>query len=159
MNNKNKKLFFHYTKGIKNFKTYIRNKKIYYEKIIKYILKKENYKKYRMNYIFCDKVHMIILNNNIFKKKISTDVISINYCNYYNKILIGDVYICLQSTYENSLYYQVDFSYEILRNIIHGTLHILGYSDNNEYYRNIMLKKQNKYIIKYIYKYIINIEK
>ncbi|XBT18675.1 MAG: rRNA maturation RNase YbeY [Candidatus Shikimatogenerans sp. Tcar] len=125
---------------------------------IKYILFKEKIYNYILNYIYCNNKYIIYINNIFFKKKKKTDVISLFYNNNNNNIkyLIGEIYICLEETYINSVYNFVDYKYEILRNIIHGTLHTIGYLDNNKKNKEIMYEKQKYYILKYIFKKLID---
>ena len=44
-------------------------------------------------------------------------------------ILDGEIFISLKDAEENSKKYRVSFDNELLRLIIHGILHLLGYDD------------------------------
>ncbi|XBT18524.1 MAG: rRNA maturation RNase YbeY [Candidatus Shikimatogenerans sp. Tder] len=137
-----------------------KNIRIYIEKLIpfiKFILNKEKIYNYTINYIFCNNKYIFYLNNIFFKKNKNTDVISLHY--FYKKYLIGDIYISLEETNINSIYNLVNYKYEILRNVIHGILHIIGYLDDNIYDKNIMYIKQKKYILIYILKYFLKKKK
>jgi len=66
--------------------------------------------------------------------------------------LDGEIIISLNNAKENSKKYQVTFDNELLRLIIHGILHLIGYDDVNSYKRKEMKKvedtitdKLNKY--------------
>ncbi|WXB47396.1 MAG: rRNA maturation RNase YbeY [Candidatus Shikimatogenerans sp. Tmey] len=118
---------------------------------IRYIFNKEKINFYKIDYIFCNNRDIINLNSVFFKKNKITDVISIHY--FYKKLIVGEVYICLEESHINSLYNSVDYKYEILRNIVHGTLHVIGYLDSTIIEKKIMHGKQKYYILKYILKY------
>lgn len=132
------------------------NKKLL--KFIKFILNNEKPYLYKckINYIFVSSEDIYYFNKLLFNRKRNTDVISINYLNT-NKHLVSDIFISIPDTYFNSTFYRVGFYYELLRNIIHGTLHCVGYNDLTISDKKNMLKIINYYIIIYIIKYILKL--
>ena len=59
------------------------------------------------------------------------------------------MYISVDRTKENAKKYKVDENTELIRVIIHGLLHLIGYKDKNKKEKKIMSDKENKYISLY----------
>ncbi|WGH24885.1 MAG: rRNA maturation RNase YbeY [Candidatus Shikimatogenerans bostrichidophilus] len=115
-----------------------------FKKFIKKIVYFENKNIYIINYIFCSNKYILHLNRKYLKKKYYTDTITFNY-NFKNKIF-GDIFISVDQIYYNSIYWNIKYSIEIKRVIIHSLLHLLGYNDNNIINKNNMVKKENYYL-------------
>ena len=58
----------------------------------------------------------------------------------------GEVYVSIDRVKENAIKFHQNFKSELLRVIIHGTLHLLGYDDKNEKEKLRMTALENKYI-------------
>lgn len=58
----------------------------------------------------------------------------------------GDIYISLDRVFENALQFQRPFLEEVHRVIIHGTLHLLGYSDKGTAQKRRMRQKEDHYL-------------
>jgi len=54
----------------------------------------------------------------------------------------GEIYISVERVEENSQKYNVDFEEELRRVIMHGFLHLLGYSDKTTSQKAQMRKKE-----------------
>ena len=75
-----------------------------------------------------------------------TDVIAFDYNE--GNILRGEVYISLETVKRNSIRYKVSLREELIRVMIHGTLHLCGYNDENDCEREIMFQKGESWILK-----------
>ena len=75
-----------------------------------------------------------------------TDVIT--YDNSYDDILMGEIYISANRTLENAKNFQIEVKKELLRYIIHGVLHLCGYTDETDEKRVIMRTMEDKYLSK-----------
>ncbi len=84
------------------------------------------------------KINIEYLNHNY-----STDIITFNY-DGNNKLIDGEIFISTIDAKENSKKYKATFNEEILRLIIHGILHLLGYDDKTLAQKKIMKKNENK---------------
>ncbi len=80
-----------------------------------------------VNVVFIDENEMQKLNKGYRKKDSVTDVLSFN---LDIKELLGEIYICPQ--YVEKSFQAEKFSEEILRLIIHGLLHLIGYDHDVE---------------------------
>lgn len=58
----------------------------------------------------------------------------------------GEIYISLQTTERNSKEYNNSHSREIIRVVIHGVLHLAGYDDSTPESREVMKKKEDRYL-------------
>ena len=83
-----------------------------------------------INYVFCDDAYLNNINVKYLQHDTFTDVISFDYS--VGKIINGDIFISVERVKENALKYNVTFVNEILRVMIHGVLHYLGYKDKTE---------------------------
>lgn len=97
-----------------------------------------------INYIFCSKEYLKKMNNDYLSKNYETDVICFDFSKD-NKIS-GDVYISSETIKKNSIIFNVGFSNELKRVMVHGLLHLLNYNDKSKQELKIMREKENFYI-------------
>ena len=96
------------------------------------------------------------LKKELFSLSIKTDVISIPLFNGIDDIpvngyyLLGEIYLCPEVICENSLALGLDFWGEFFYIVIHGILHLLGYSDGEKEAREEMFELQDKLWHKYL---------
>lgn len=122
------------------------------KKIVKKIVETEQKTKCHINLIFVGNEKIKQINTDFRLKNFETDVISFNYKdkNYFG----GDVFISVDAAKNNAKKYGADFEEEILRLVVHGVLHVLGYDHTDIFYKTeIMKKKQEKYINKFLKEY------
>lgn len=97
-----------------------------------------------VNVVFIDEKEMQTLDREYRKKDSVTDVLSFN---VDSKELLGEIYICPQYVERN--FEAEKFTEEIIRLIIHGLLHLVGYDHDVELNENTkdkveMFVKQEK---------------
>ena len=97
-----------------------------------------------INYVFCDDAYLNNINVKYLQHDTFTDVISFDYA--VGKIINGDIFISVERVKENALKYNVTFVNEILRVMIHGVLHYLGYKDKTEEQTLFMRVKEDECI-------------
>ena len=96
-----------------------------------------------INFISSEEIHE--LNKTYLKHDYSTDIITFNYSGK-NDILEGEIFISVDDASVNSEKYKVHFSNEIIRLIVHGILHLLGYDDQDKVSKSKMKKEENRLV-------------
>lgn len=82
-----------------------------------------------INLIFCSDEYLKEINIQYLKHNYYTDIITFNYNE--DNIISGDIYISTERVLDNSVFYNVTFYDELYRVIIHGILHLNGFSDES----------------------------
>jgi conserved hypothetical protein TIGR00043 len=90
---------------------------------------------------------LLNVNREFLQHDYLTDIITFNYCE--GRTVSGDVFISLDRVKENSLLFSCAYIDEIVRVVMHGVLHLLGYDDHTEVDRANMRGMENYYISKY----------
>ncbi len=108
---------------------------------IKKVIKKEKQKLSSLSYIFCSDEFLSKLNKDYLNHKTLTDIITFNYSEESNSVE-GEIYISIPRVEENSSLFKTDFEEELHRVIIHGVLHLIGYSDKKSAEKALMRKKE-----------------
>ena len=115
--------------------------RIWLEKVITL----ENKKLTDLNYIICSDSFLLELNNKFLKHNTLTDVISFN-LSYTDEKIKGEIYISIERIRENAKRYNVKLLDELHRVMVHGLLHLLGYTDLKEEDKLIMRNKEDYYL-------------
>lgn len=89
--------------------------------------------------------YILELNKEYLKHNYRTDVITFNYSGS-NENLDGEIFISFQDALGNALKFNVHLDIEILRLIIHGILHLLGFDDTTSKKKKIMAGKENELV-------------
>ncbi|TVZ52648.1 rRNA maturation RNase YbeY [Dokdonia sp. Hel_I_53] len=97
-----------------------------------------------INFIFCDDAYLHKLNVDFLNHDTLTDIISFDYSQ--GNVLNGDIYISTQRVEENASDFNVSFSDELCRVMVHGILHYCGYKDKLEEEKKLMRSKENLYL-------------
>lgn len=97
-----------------------------------------------INYIFCDDAYLHKMNVEFLDHDTLTDVISFDYTT--GTIISGDIYISIERVEENSAQFNVSFTDELHRVMVHGLLHYCGYGDKSSQEAEIMRAKENLYL-------------
>ena len=112
---------------------------------IKNVVKKENKKLSYLNFVFCTDSYLLELNQKYLKHNSLTDVIAFDFSES-KKTIEGDVYISVDRVKENAKKYSPSFKKELLRVLIHGVLHLIGYKDKTKEQKKIMASKENVFV-------------
>jgi len=111
---------------------------------IKETIKNENRIPGTINIIFTSDEYLLNINNQFLSHNYFTDIVTFNYCE--NETIIGEIFISKETVLNNSKRFFVSFEDEILRVIIHGVLHLIGYNDHSNEEKKIMREKENEYL-------------
>jgi len=83
-----------------------------------------------ITYIFTSDRNILKVNQDFLQHDYYTDVITFDYCEENN--VSGDIYISLDTVKSNSQKFDQEYSRELLRVIIHGILHLIGFMDKSD---------------------------
>lgn len=97
-----------------------------------------------INIIFCSDNYILDVNMKYLQHDYFTDIITFDYCE--GDVLNGDLFISIDSVRENSVFYGTQFTDELLRVIVHGILHLIGYDDHSEEEIKLMRSKEDYYL-------------
>lgn len=117
------------------------------KKWIKEIVLSNNFKIGTVSIVFCSDTYILKINNDFLNHDYFTDIITFNY-NELN-ILSGDIFISLDTVKTNSLQYSTSYENELLRVIIHGILHLIGFNDKSESDLLEMRSKEDESLLVY----------
>jgi len=114
----------------------------YPRKTVKWIIesaRRERKSVVNINYIFCSDRYLLRLNQEFLSHNTFTDIITFD--DSAGKNISGEIYISLDRVKENSLKFNSPFQIELLRVMMHGILHLAGYSDKKPKEISMMRKK------------------
>jgi len=106
------------------------------------VIKKEGKVVNNIAYLFTNDKSILEINKKYLNHNYFTDIITFDYCE--KDQISGDIIISIDTIKENSKFYKVDFYEELLRVIIHGILHLLGYDDKTDKDQDIMTNMENE---------------
>ncbi|QOI96777.1 MAG: rRNA maturation RNase YbeY [Flammeovirgaceae bacterium] len=109
------------------------------------VVNKEGHSVSLINIIFCSDSYLAKLNRRYLGHKTLTDTITFQYSAPQESIE-GDIFISIPRVKENSKKFKVDFDIELSRVMVHGVLHLLGYSDKSSSDKAIMRLKEDTYL-------------
>ncbi|MHB8905524.1 MAG: rRNA maturation RNase YbeY [Melioribacteraceae bacterium] len=116
--------------------------------IVKLITSELNLYVKSLDFNFISSETIIEVNKNYLKHNYSTDIITFDYSDEKN-ILDGEIFISVQDAVENSKKYGVSSDNELLRLIIHGILHLIGFDDTTDAKRKKMKIAENDLVKKF----------
>ncbi len=93
-----------------------------------------------LNFIFTNDENLLEINVKFLEHDYYTDVIS--FVNSDGNEVNGEIYISIDTVKRNASHYKVLGYEEVIRVMIHGTLHLCGYRDGTEEERDYMIKRQ-----------------
>ena len=91
------------------------------------------------------------LNQRFFNKKKATDVIAFPLGDNLDPDYLGEVVVSVETAVAECAKYNLIWEEELILYLIHGILHLLGFSDATKKKREVMGKKQNE-ILKLVLK-------
>ena len=98
-----------------------------------------------LTYVLCNDKYLLDINYRFLKHDFFTDIVTFDYCK--DKIISGDIFISVERVLENSILYEVTFEEELLRVIVHGLLHLLGFKDESKEEKKLMRDLEDKSIL------------
>lgn len=98
-----------------------------------------------VSYIFCTDEFLLKLNQDYLKHNTLTDILTFT-LSQTSLPIVSEIYISIQRVSENATQLQIPFLLELYRVMIHGVLHLCGYSDHTPEEKVIMRQKENHYL-------------
>ena len=99
------------------------------DKWIKECFSRHGFDNVDLYYYFTDDKEIVEINQRVFNRDYPTDVISLTYPGVVQGAVSGQIYISVDTVKDNATRFDTDFPNELLRVMIHGALHIMGYDD------------------------------
>ncbi len=91
--------------------------------------------------IFCSDDYILKVNREYLNHDYFTDIITFDYCEGSN--VNGDLFISLDTVLDNSRDFDTGYENEIMRVIIHGILHLIGFNDKTDSEQEEMTRQEN----------------
>jgi len=107
----------------------------------------ENHRLRLLNFIFCSDHYLLSINQQYLSHDTYTDIITFDNSDIEQEI-IGDIFISIDRIRENAHSLYTNEKEELHRVIIHGTLHLLAYSDKGKSAKSLMTEKEDFYLAK-----------
>jgi len=96
---------------------------------IKEVAKNHNKQVGELSIIFVSDDEILSINQQYLNHNYFTDIITFDYS--FDRIIVGDIFISIDTVKTNSQKFRTDYGEELLRVIIHGVLHLIGFKDKN----------------------------
>jgi probable rRNA maturation factor len=122
-------------------KVKLQGKKAIYDWIITVIIS-EKKKPGTISIVLCSDDFLIDMNKQFLQHDFFTDIITFDYSE--GTTVSGELYISIDRVNDNALKFKVSPGNELRRVIIHGVLHLCGYSDKNKKDQEKMRSKENE---------------
>jgi|SRR5215471_2229743 len=97
-----------------------------------------------IQYVFCDDQYLLELNNKFLHHNTYTDIVTFD--DSSRNALRAEIYISVDRVRENARNFDTTFKNELLRVMIHGVLHCMGYDDHSQKDKQKIQKKENEYL-------------
>ncbi|MDD6000679.1 MAG: rRNA maturation RNase YbeY [Bacteroidales bacterium] len=97
-----------------------------------------------VTYIFCSDSYLLDVNRKYLNHDYFTDVITFDYVK--NSKISGDIFISIDRITEDAKIFNVSRENELLRVMIHGVLHLIGYDDQTDEQEEEIHKKEDFYL-------------
>jgi len=95
-----------------------------------------------IEYFFTSDKYILQVNREFLGHDYPTDIITFDYST--RQKLSGDILICIPVVKNNSREFGVSFLEEMLRVIIHGVLHLMGFPDYSDEEKLVMRREEDK---------------
>jgi probable rRNA maturation factor len=112
------------------------------------IFQKERKKIASLTYIFCSDDYLLAINSQFLRHDYYTDIVTFDMSEPYQPVT-AEIYISIDRVRENAVHFGSSLKNELHRVIFHGALHLCGYSDKKSKEKQLMRKKEEKYLFAY----------
>lgn len=123
----------------------IRVNKSAIHKIVTFLKNELHFSISSLQYNFVSPEEINTINKKFLKHDFTTDIITFNYSGK-NDILEGEIFISMEDARQNSKKFKVSLDNEIMRLVVHGILHLIGYDDKSSVDKKKMKKEENRLV-------------
>lgn len=109
---------------------------------LSHLIQKHKYNYSEINYTFFTDDELLGINKKYLQHDFYTDIITFD--NTIHDMISADIMISVDRVKDNAHQQDVDFKNELLRVMVHGVLHCMGYKDNDEESKLIMRSKEDE---------------
>ena len=107
-----------------------------------------------LNYIFCSDPYLLEINRQFLGHDYYTDIITFDNSDDYllengRRGVSADIYISIDTVKANGATYGEGFERELLRVMVHGLLHLIGYDDGDAWHQQRMRAAENRALALY----------
>lgn len=96
-------------------------------------------------YVFCSDEYLLSLNREFLDHDTLTDILTFTMSDSPLPI-VSEIYISVERVKENAMDLGIEFLDEMYRVMIHGVLHLCGYSDHTPELKKLMTGKEDYYL-------------
>ena len=111
---------------------------------IKKIFREHSKKVDTVNFVFCSDSYLLSINKEYLEHNYHTDIITFDLST--DKKVVADVFISVDRARLNASSYSVSLGSELLRLLIHGTLHLCGFNDKTPLQFKHMKRLEEKFL-------------
>ena len=108
---------------------------------IKKIIAQEGKTAGNISSLFCTDEYLLKINRQFLQHNFYTDIITFDYSEKTK--VEGEIFISIDRVKENALLFKQSFEKELMRTIIHGVLHLCGYTDKTSSDKKTMRAKED----------------
>ena len=112
------------------------------------IFENENVQFKSVSYIFCKDDYLLSLNQRYLNHDTLTDILTFTLSGKHT-LVISEIYISVERVKENAFLLKTNYQQELYRVMIHGILHLCGYSDHTPRQKSLMRKREDFYLSQY----------
>ncbi len=112
---------------------------------IKQVITSERKKEGNISVIYTGKHDLLKMNNSFLSHNFHTDIITFNY--NQDHLISGDLFIGIEQVISNSIEFKSTPRNELLRVIIHGVFHLIGYNDSTDKEKAEMRKREDNALV------------
>lgn len=94
--------------------------------------------------IFCSDSYLLSMNKSYLNHDYFTDIITFDYSD--GSIISGDLFISIDTVNDNANKFGVTFEQELLRVVIHGVLHLMGFNDKSVEEQKEIREQEERYL-------------
>lgn len=100
-----------------------------------------------INFILCSDEYLLVVNQEYLNHNTYTDIVTFDNSEEKDSI-DGDIFISIDRVRENAIKFKKSADEELHRVIIHGILHLIGYSDKTKALKAKMRELEDSYLAK-----------